>query len=795
LLASFTVTTTIDALDRLPGDGVCEIDGGGCSLRAAVQEVNALGDDAVPHEILIPEGLYVLTLPGTDEENAQSGDLNIRVSVNLVGDGPDETILDADGLDRVIDVVLGDVVIQGLTIRGGHVDAEDQSFENLGGGIRNQGNLTVIDSVVTGNVAASGAGIANYNGTLKLQRSTISGNGDSSTLRGGGIFSHAYYDNANLQIIDSTIADNQATMGGGIMNLATDGTANATIQRSTISGNSAMNGGGITNQGTTLAESSSLATLILQNSTVSGNTADGSGGGLDGQASYAGLTQTRIHHSTITDNTATGLDGGGVRSVDSPNNVTELLSSIVAGNVAGRTGSDLFGQSIAGMFNLIGDPAGHAFVSGSGKNQVGLDPLLGPLEENGGPTLTHMPQTGSPAIDQGTNSFALTSDQRGIQFRRTVDTLAIDDAADGTDIGAVETDQIAMGLVADLSLELLTSQENPAVGDRVVFTLTLNNAGPDQATNIEVSTSLPEGLLFVRASPSRGVYDDQAEIWELASVPAGSVATLRIEVTVQTSDSIEFSVEIIASDQEDPNSTPGNDEPDEDDQASVTLGTCLSRSPLQSGVNQLTFSCATPGGWVGFVHGIERGATSFPEYSTTVDIADAQGLAIAIADTNGIATMSFRLTDDQIVRWIDESTELLIFQAFEMFPGDMKGNTLTIDAEEVRQEIARISLGINLLDVNRDERVSALDALLVINWLGRPSLEPSTTESIWMTGASITLPIPDTNADLRVTALDALIIINQLAQLPASPIEADVADWADPLDRARRRQHPLIVGF
>ncbi len=193
-----TVTTTEDALDLDPGDGVCEISGGGCSLRAAIQEANALGDASGPHEVNLPAGVYLLTIEGTDESASRTGDLNIRVGLSILGAGAADTVIDAGGLDRVIDVALGTVLIQGVTIRGGRIDADEEAFEFIGGGIRNQFDLTLIDSVVTGNTAGSGAGVANYNGTLKIQHSVITGNGDSTTTRGGGVFNYANYDTSQL---------------------------------------------------------------------------------------------------------------------------------------------------------------------------------------------------------------------------------------------------------------------------------------------------------------------------------------------------------------------------------------------------------------------------------------------------------------------------------------------------------------------------------------------------------------------------------------------------------------------
>ncbi len=881
LLASLVVTTTEDALDLNPGDGICEIAGGGCSLRAAIQEANELGDANGSHQVSLPAGNFVLTIEGTDETRARSGDLNIRTSLEIIGAGAAESIVDGGGLDRVIDVVLGNVTIRAVTIRGGVVDADEEAFEYIGGGIRNQDQLTLIDSLVTGNTSGSGAGVANYGGTLRIERSVITGNGSPATTRGGGVFNYANYDTANLEIIESTISDNEARTGGGVMNFGYDGVGNAVIQRSTISGNSAFTGGGVANRSKIIYEVSALANLSIRGSTITGNTAEASGGGIQSQGEYGGAAQADISNTTITGNVATGLDGGGIQSVDTFEVDTLIRSTIVSGNFAGRDGNDLWGSSISGSFNLIGDDAGHSLVSGLDNNLVGMDPRLGPLSDNGGPTLTHSLQDGSPAIDQGFNPLSLANDQRGSAFTRSVDFPAIGNASDGTDIGAIEMGQIASSFdfgdapdgvligsqlrsyptlasnngarhridslgpflgsirpdaeidggassgangddligdddedslpagpikltpgqlmtgviiahdgaasggflnvwldvnldgdwddageqlivdrsvsagagntslagirlpagaaegtsflrtristqagltprgeapdgevedvqvligntpvpTADLSLRHVVDNRNPTIGEMVTFTITLINKGPDPATNVEVTNLLPDGLFFEQATVSRGTYEFE-ETWFVELLEPGSVAELTIRASVDSSDSMSHTAEITASDQADPNSTPANGISGEDDQATVTLGTCLSGGPLHVGLNRFTFSCASPGAWVGFVHGNERGPKAFAQYNVTVDIADAEGVAIAIADMQGIASVPIMITQEQLDRSVALSGDPLLVQAFEMLPRRTKGNTLAINTEAEMLLAQRIGPGAEPLEAS-----------------------------------------------------------------------------------------------
>ncbi len=340
LLATLVVTSTLDAVDFNPGDGVCEISAGGpCTLRAAIQEANALANVDGPDQISVPAGTYTLSIAGNFEQQAAAGDLDIREDLMLQGAGATDTIIDAAGIDRVLDITRGNVTISGVTIRGGVIQDDDDLFEGSGGGIRNEDNLTITDSTVTGNISTTGAGIANYNGTLRILRSVISGNGDASTTRGGGISNYANYDPAILEVTDTTISGNQAISGGGINNQTYDGMASATILRSTISGNTAGNGGGISNR--TVVSYSELvsASLTIRGSTISGNMADSSGGGIHSEADDGGTASTDVAGSTITANMATVGDGGGLFDLASNGVSTAIESVIVAGNQAGGIGA------------------------------------------------------------------------------------------------------------------------------------------------------------------------------------------------------------------------------------------------------------------------------------------------------------------------------------------------------------------------------------------------------------------------------------------------------------------------
>ena len=214
----FNVNSTQDAVDLNPGDGICATATGECTLRAAIQETNALpGAD----QIFVPGAVYTITIPGADEDCGASGDLDITDDLTIIGGGAQATTVDGGGLDRVFQVlppqpqcggtgVAPNVTIRGLTIRNGNVT--NDAMNNAGGGIHNgQGAfLTLVDVVVTGNSAVFGGGIFNWSGaSASMQRVTISAN---AAAYGAGLYTR---DGGKVKITNSTISRNTAATGGG----------------------------------------------------------------------------------------------------------------------------------------------------------------------------------------------------------------------------------------------------------------------------------------------------------------------------------------------------------------------------------------------------------------------------------------------------------------------------------------------------------------------------------------------------------------------------------------------------
>lgn len=267
------------------------------------------------------------------------------------------------------------VTISGLTVTGGNV----LSPEN-GGGILSTGVLTVSYSTVSGNAATGGfgGGIAAMDGSLTVAHSTISDN--FAEHFGGGVLAYA-----PTVVTHSTISGNRAAHDGGAL---LSSLRPLTVANSTISGNSATSAGIYVQGGP--------ATFL--NSTVSGNSALFFGG------LFAQMATVTLRNTILAGNQGTGGD-----CLSASSQVTAEFSLIASGL------NCLYGSKIS---NLTGDP------------------LLGPLEDNGGPTLTHALQQGSPAIDAGSDAAAmtagLTTDQRGAGASRFV--------GGSVDIGAFEYD-------------------------------------------------------------------------------------------------------------------------------------------------------------------------------------------------------------------------------------------------------------------------------------------------------------------------------------------------------------------
>ena len=280
---------------------------------------------------------------------------------------------------------IGTLTLNDSTVSGNTANIND----GVGGGILNRGTGTITRSTISGNAADEGGGIYNDGSTLTMTNSTVSGN---NAGRGGGIYSYS-----TLTITNSSVRGNSATAdGGGIYSSGA-----LTVTNGTMSHNSASRGGGIFN-------SSSDLVLTLNNSTVSNNSASSDGGGIYSASGILTLTS-----STVTNNSAS--QGGGIDTANGSPGNGEMANTIVAGNTATIGADCVAGSFFASLgYNLIGRQFGCGLNPATG-DLPNTDPLLGPLQDNGGPTFTHALLPGSPAIDHiPAENCDVATDQRGV---------------------------------------------------------------------------------------------------------------------------------------------------------------------------------------------------------------------------------------------------------------------------------------------------------------------------------------------------------------------------------------------
>ncbi|HET7778446.1 MAG TPA: choice-of-anchor Q domain-containing protein [Rudaea sp.] len=379
----YHVTKTGDTFD-----GTCDAD---CSLREAIEAANVAATNGEAGAVIVPAGTYVLSLTGTGETDNATGDLDIRNDMAIYGAGMDQTVIDANSIDRVINVItpaqdantliLGDLTLthgnaSDAVSRGGaiynnpltpsfigleRVALVDNYAKQTGGGLDTAGSGTIRDSRFSVNVAGSAAGGAllfnPQDRPLEIESSTFDGNDGGQT--GGAIQT-----NGNLQITNSTVSGNHVSQyGGGIQ----------------------VNNG----------------PFVMSSTTVAFNKA--------GSPAFWNL-------------------GGGLFLASSFN--YEMFNNIIAGNTVDDCLIYNFsGGVIQSHHNHVQDPGqdgnGGCTFTGIG-DVVGTDPLLDPLlANNGGPTPTHVLPFTSPAHDTGDpagcnapDGLPLVNDQRGAGFPR-----------------------------------------------------------------------------------------------------------------------------------------------------------------------------------------------------------------------------------------------------------------------------------------------------------------------------------------------------------------------------------------
>ena len=518
--ATFTVDSFNDTPDQVDGDGACSDAIHQCSFRAAIDEANALpGDDT----IILPAGTFTQTAAASNEDNNLDGDWDIRSNITITGAGAGMTFLQANALpntatERVLHSVLATniVTITGVTIRNGVRSGFVTNDNSRGGGIYNNGTLTLNNSIVTSNrTNGGGAGIMNF-GNITLNNASVSDNRCEAVANecyGGGMlsflkttknitivgstFDHNYvkavqdslgYGNAggmgvqttdgtgvNLLISGSkftnntgegfgtdinlgggkgggvylstkgpsvvnitgtefranrviqgynefgggiyvesrggftglwdrlTVADNTAAFGNGIyLSAQASGLTAVDIKYSTISNNMPNFAGGAGGGISVIGQDSSNLTVNFLNTTISGNRNSNGGGAYIVEAASNNHVTANFNFCTVVNNQVeSSLNSAGISTFLGPTSSANLKNTIVANTTiisSGNPAPDIVNKVASQDYNLVENDNSSTFMPAA-HDTIGADPQLGPLADNGGPTLTHRPANNSPAVN------------------------------------------------------------------------------------------------------------------------------------------------------------------------------------------------------------------------------------------------------------------------------------------------------------------------------------------------------------------------------------------------------------
>ena len=521
---NYTVNDTGDAGDATPGDGICMTPGGGCTLRAAIEEVNAA-----------PGCANNIGFSVTDTINMSGAYPALAAAFTFNGPGAADLIIkrNTGGNYRILNIPLGaSATLNGLTLSNGLGDE--------GGAIRNAGVLTLNDCTLSGNatlgarpLTGGGAGIFNAStGLLTVNRCALVNNtatGQTANVAagsgggGGGLGGAVYNNGGAVSITNTTLSGNQAIGGtggngtsgcciaGGGSGGGNGGSGGTVLPTSTAPTAGNFGGGGGGGYGAGFGTSGGGGGFLgggggNGSSSFSRNGAGG-GGGAAGGAIFQNGGTTTIVNSTIVNNTVTGGTGGTSSNASSIGGngssrgggiyneagTISLKNSIVAGNSAQQTGfEDCDHNSAAittGGYNLFGSGTGNP--TGGTEDQT-IAPAnvfttaLSALGYYGGQTPSHRLLAGSPAIDKGSAGVAV--DQRNQV--RPVDQpgIPIASGGNGSDIGSMELD-ICISTVSFTPSSLST------IGSNVAYSQTFTASGGTAPYTYNLSTgSLPPGL-------------------------------------------------------------------------------------------------------------------------------------------------------------------------------------------------------------------------------------------------------------------------------------------------------------
>ncbi|MBW6466871.1 MAG: hypothetical protein K0B06_10230, partial [Brevefilum sp.] len=460
LLSSALVARPVLAADLLVVTSIAD-DGDG-SLRQAIADISPGGRITFSHSL--SGQTIILTSPLVINKNLLIDCSDLGVPITISG----------NYAVQVFQIgLLGEVTLSSLKITNG--------YGWLGGGINNQGELWLIDSIVSKNLAGFKGGGIFTNGTLLVERSTFSYN--EADLGGGIRSDEGIY--SQMTVTDSTFYGNQAVHGGAI---DVWGAGPNKISTSSFYGNMAAASGGAIRI---------WSSLTVENSTFSGNITQ-CGGGFNIQDEGM-LT---LQHVTLNHNMA--ASGGGIYV---GNNATlKYINTIIAHS----TNGDCVDHG-----TIHADSTHNLVTDGNCSALLDDDPMLGPLANNGGPTLTHALLPGSPAIDAGSIAYCPITDQRGVSRPQgtacdigayeMVEILVVTSIADGGD-GSLRAAIADISPGGTITFDTDLSGQTITLSSTLVIEKNLTIDGSDLAVPITISGNNAAGV-FVISSLGKATFD------------------------------------------------------------------------------------------------------------------------------------------------------------------------------------------------------------------------------------------------------------------------------------------------
>ncbi len=442
-------------------DGVCDTD---CSLREAIINANACAGHQTIH---IPADGYTLTLVGAGEDSAATGDLDITDDVTIIGEGapsihgfhsdrifeihdPAEVVMDTliliEGQEQLGAGILNHnlLTLYNLSIHdNAAVVPPGGSGSSGGGGIFNEnGTLTLIDTQIFSNTGDHGAGIHNF-ATAELIATNLTLAGNAAAGNGGGLWNNlaatatidgltirlntagetgaGIYNSGELEINVATFEENVATLDGGGLFSTPDGVS--ILYDAWFTNNNGRHGGAVYNRGMT----------HLYRTGINNNSAMGAGGvgGLGGGAYNDASGSLLLRNVTVSSNMIVPPFADGGSGIYNAGNLVLEFATVAQNNADGlhniSAGEYTIRSSIL-AYHAEGNCTGPITPNSNGYNVdsenscnfiessdlVDTNPLLAPLASNGGNSLTHLLNPGSPAIDSGDPSKCTALDQRGV---------------------------------------------------------------------------------------------------------------------------------------------------------------------------------------------------------------------------------------------------------------------------------------------------------------------------------------------------------------------------------------------